>query len=228
MATTATATLALLAACSNPESERRHEPAPRGQLIGTQTAACDGRLARSDLQALLGDPSSLIDTGFFDPEQVGDCRLFDAAQERWVLRVDIAAGSSSGYDMQATEGRTHSHAVVQAHGDAFPDLDGITARAIVRTPLRYIVIVLRQKPITPEKVRLILAMANRIATTRSGTGPAKTPDIPGRGQPLTHASANRPDQSPRLRPTRESPRLGSRQTCQFNPTDGPDRPGLAL
>jgi hypothetical protein len=176
-ATSVVITWLFLVACSGPEPTRPHDRPPPGQPVGTRTTACSGLLARVDLQALFDDPSSLVDTGFVDPEQVGDCRLYNVAQERYVLRVDIAAGSSDGYDLQAKEGRTYPGALVQATGDAFPDPDGTTASAIIRTPLRYVVIILRQEPITPEKVRLILAMANRIAATRSGTGPAKTPTL---------------------------------------------------
>jgi hypothetical protein len=173
--TSAATTWLVLTACSGPQPTRPPDRPPPGQPVGARTTACSGRLARADLRALFDDPSSLVDTGFVDPEQVGDCRLYNADQERYVLRVDIAAGSSDGYDLQAEEGRTYPGAVVQATGDAFPDPDGTTASAIVRTPLRYIVVVLQQKPITPEKVRLILAMANKIAATRSGMGPSNKP-----------------------------------------------------
>jgi hypothetical protein len=159
-----TTTLITPTACNkNPDEDSWHDPP--GEPIGSSATACQGYLDRTDIQALLGDPTSLVDSGGVTSNTSGSCGLYDTKQKRYTLRFDITTNSGL-FDPELKRGRVRRGAVVQNEkAVAFPEEVGGNARALVRLPMLYVVVFLRQGPMTAERLTRLLAIAGKIAAT---------------------------------------------------------------
>jgi hypothetical protein len=171
---------------------------PSGPTIGDHPTACKGYLERVDIQGLLGDPANFIQSANIFGSTTNTCRLYDPAAHRYVLQFNVT-DSRSILDLQMREGQARPGAVIQSdNAAAFPDPDGSSARALVRLPRRYVVVFLRQGPITADRLSRILVIANKIAATVPAPfGTAEPPHPqphPHRltGQPSGHIAASGP------------------------------------
>jgi hypothetical protein len=151
-------------ACTSNDEPTRHAT-PRGSPVGAASTACEGYLERVDIQGLLGDPANFIQSANIFGSTTNTCRLYDPAAHRYVIQFNVTDNRSI-LDLQMREGQARPGAVIQSdNAAAFPDPDGSSARALVRLPRRYVVVFLRQGPITADRLRRILVIANKIAAT---------------------------------------------------------------
>jgi hypothetical protein len=163
--TVATILLTVTACDAKPETDIL-DSVP-GRPIGSGTTACKGYLARADVKELLGDPNDLIDSGGITSSTFGSCGLYDPKQNRYTLRFDVANRNIGGeFDQQMKEGQARPGAIVQNKiAAAFPEPDGTEAKALILLPGTYVVVFLRQGPMTAERLTRLLAIAGKIAAT---------------------------------------------------------------
>jgi hypothetical protein len=155
--------IALTACDRNPDEDSWHDPP--GEPIGSSVTACQGYLDRADIQALLGDPTSLVDSGGVTSNTSGSCGLYDTKQKRYTLRFDITTNSGL-FEPELKRGRVRPGTIVENDkAAAFPEEVGGNARALVRLPMLYVVVFLRQGPMTAERLTRLLAIAGKIAAT---------------------------------------------------------------
>jgi hypothetical protein len=138
---------------------------PDGESIGASSTACGTYLKRSDLQALLGDPTSLVQTEMLETSIFGTCGLYDSKEGEYILRLDITTELIE-FDRGMKNGRIRPSAVLRnANSAAFMEGAGSDARALVRLPRACVVVVLRRGPMTPDRLNLLLDIAEKIAAT---------------------------------------------------------------
>jgi uncharacterized protein (DUF3820 family) len=156
--------LITLTACEKPPTKEDWY-VPPGDPIGASATACNGLLARADIQTLLGDPSTLIDSGGITSDTSGSCGLYDPRQAKYIFRFDITTDTFM-FDPELKDGLVRPGAIIQnKKAVAFPERTGGNARALVRLPRRYVVVFLRQGPMTAERLTRLLAIASKIAAT---------------------------------------------------------------
>lgn len=154
----------LVTSCAS-NGEPENHPTPPGDPVGASSTACEGLLARADIQALLGDPTAFIDSSRIYNTGTGTCGLYNPRLGRYVLRVDITADLSL-HDLSLRQAKDRPGAIVQDKNTvAFLDGDGVAARALVRLPNAYVVVFLRQGPFDPYRLTRALSIASKIAAT---------------------------------------------------------------
>jgi hypothetical protein len=147
------------------EEKEPYGAIPDGKPIGASSTACGTYLNRSDLQALLGDPTRLVQTKMLETPMFGTCGLYDSKAREYILRLDVTTELAE-FDRGMKNGRSRPSAVLRsANSAAFMEGVGSGARALVRLPKASVVVVLRQGPMTPERLNLLLDIAEKIAAT---------------------------------------------------------------
>jgi hypothetical protein len=136
---------------------------PPGDAVGQRSALCENRVARDDLTYLFGDPTDLVESRTEYPDNTGNCWFFDGSQDRFVLKIEVTSNDDPDFTSQAKHSRTIPGAIVEEDGVGSIDRDGTSARAIVRGSRYYVVIFLRQGPMTFDKVKRILHMADKFS-----------------------------------------------------------------
>jgi hypothetical protein len=138
---------------------------PPGVPIDDHATACEGYLDRADIQALLGDPTTLTESSTMYSTSGGSCDLYNSRLKHYVIGFSITTDLTL-YDPQMRDGRKRPGAIVQDRNSAaFLDGNGTGARALVRLPRRYVVVFLRQGPFSTDRLRQILVISNKIAAT---------------------------------------------------------------
>jgi hypothetical protein len=179
--------ISILASCASNKDPQFH-PTPRGTAVGARSTACEGYLARSDIQALLGDPSLFTESSAFYRSGVGTgtCGLYDPSVDRYVLRFDISTDMAL-YNEQLEASRTVPGAISQNKRSAvIPDPNGLAALALVRLPKAYVVVYLRKGPFTPDRLSQVLDIASKVATAVPapfGTSAPRLTNSPRRALP---------------------------------------------
>jgi hypothetical protein len=159
-----TTLMALVVSCTSKE-ESTDRPTVEGKPIGASSKACQGYLDRTDIQALLGDPTDFIQTERLYSKTFASCGIYDTRQKRYTLRFDISPNTGL-FGPELKRGRVRPGAIVENDkAVAFPEEVGGNARALVRLPMLYVVVFLRQGPMTAERLTRLLAIAGKIAAT---------------------------------------------------------------
>jgi hypothetical protein len=138
---------------------------PNGEPVGASSTACGRYLDLADLEMLFSDPAHLTQSNRLESPTFGTCGLYDPRQDRYVLTFDITPDTAM-FDVQMKEERTRSGVIFRGPSAAvFPLVNGAESRALVRLPRRYVFVDLRQGPMTPERLNLLLDIAEKIAAT---------------------------------------------------------------
>jgi hypothetical protein len=159
------AILALVAVSCSSEKEPTSRFTPSGEPVGSSAKACGGYLDRSDLQAIFDDPTRLTQTKRLETLTLGSCGLYDPSEKRYVLTFDITPDRVE-FDRELENDPPRPGAIFRGNNaSAFNERVGGNARALVRLPRRYVVVYLRRGPMTPDRLNLLLDIAEKIAAT---------------------------------------------------------------
>ncbi|MGL5857614.1 MAG: hypothetical protein ACRC35_04270 [Angustibacter sp.] len=144
-----------------------YQPEPDGTPVASAATVCDG-VPRSEVGALLGDPSDLYDKGLpVGGIDVVPCTLVNPDDGRWRLRIAVVGGLVADVRPEFEQAKRRPGALTGPDGAvAYPDNEG--ARGMAPLPRRdsYLQVLSRldDNP-TPTQVRAALTIAHRVATT---------------------------------------------------------------
>jgi hypothetical protein len=160
-------TAIIATSCTSSSNPKNNIIKPGGKPIGSSASACQGYLEREDIRSLVGDPTRFIQTERIYNDTFSTCGIYDPQQDRYILRFDVANRNVGGeFDQQMKEGQARPGAIVQNKiAAAFPEPDGTEAKALILLPGTYVVVFLRQGPMTAERLTRLLAIAGKIAAT---------------------------------------------------------------
>jgi hypothetical protein len=154
---------------------------PPGERVAQRPVLCGRYVERDDLKYLFGDPTNLVETRTEYSDSSGRCWFFDGKEDRFILKIEIASNDDPAFASQIRYSRTVPGALVEKNGVGSIYRDGRNAAAIVRGSRYYVAIFLRQGPISFDKVRKILQMANKFSAAlpespnqSRGTAPKKS------------------------------------------------------